>query len=118
MCLPWYLKRKEQGTIRLNEDVKQLSQKQQLNRLDLLSPQKRKFMSMIKISKIISTIENVDRDLLVFFPAQAPSDGPHLSPSQSREFQNKQKAVILHATGFMTVALWEKMLCLQNIYMD
>lgn len=87
----------------MSEDVKQLSQKQQLSRLDLLSLQKRKFMSMITISKIISAIEKVDRDLFMFFPVQAASDGPLLLPSQSTEFQNQQKGAILHATGFMTV---------------
>lgn len=89
MSLPWYPKKKGTRAIRLNKDVKQLSQKQQLSRLDLRNLQKRKFMSMIKISKIISTIEKIDRDLSVFFPVQASSDGPCLVPSQRISKQTK-----------------------------
>lgn len=59
------LQNKGTWAIRLNK--KQLSYKQQLSRLSLLSLQKRKFRSVIKISKIVSAIEMVGRDQLVFF---------------------------------------------------
>lgn len=51
--------------IRLNKDTEQLSYKQQLSRLDLLSLQK--LRSVIKICKIMSATERVDRDLFRFF---------------------------------------------------
>jgi len=71
----------------------------------------------MKICKRTSTIEKIDRDLLMYFSVQDPSDGPPLLSSGSTEFKNKQKQVILHATGFRLwsslpkVALFAKHLC-------
>lgn len=100
--------------MRLNEDIEQHSYKQQPSSLDLFNLRKRKLK--IKICKIRSVIERVDRDLLgflfcfgvVWFPVQDPSDNPTPLSSSSREFQNKHKNVILYATGFMTVEFFAK----------